>query len=72
MVISSRGHAPPAKRNTKMTEDLRNELKAAGYTEAQIAREAAYLKRVAWENERIGSEAGWNFGLYHAGEEEGR
>jgi hypothetical protein len=33
-----------------MTKELEAELKAAGYTEAQIAREAAYLERVAREN----------------------
>jgi hypothetical protein len=48
-----------------MTDDLRKDLEAAGYTEAQIAREAAYLSRVAWENDRIRGEAGWNYGLYH-------
>lgn len=52
-----------------MTNDLRKELEAAGYTEAQIAREAAYLDRVAWENSRVGQEAGWNFGFYHPEED---
>jgi hypothetical protein len=49
-----------------MTEALKNELAAAGYTEAQIAKEAAYLERVAWENARIRSERGWNYGFHHA------
>lgn len=51
-----------------MTEALKAELAAAGYTEAQIAKEAAYLGRVALENERIGEDAAWAYGLYHAGE----
>lgn len=50
-----------------MTDALRSELEAAGYTPAQIAREAAYMERVAWENGRIGSERAWNYGLHHAG-----
>jgi hypothetical protein len=33
-----------------MTKELEAELKAAGYTEAQIAKEAAYLDRVAKED----------------------
>ena len=33
-----------------MTEALKAELEAAGYTEAQIAKEAAYLDRVAKED----------------------
>jgi hypothetical protein len=49
-----------------MTKALENELRAAGYTEAQIAKEARYLERVRWENERIRSERSWNYGLHHA------
>lgn len=49
-----------------MTKALEAELRAAGYTDAQIAREAAYLERVAWENERIGQDAAWNYGFHHA------
>ena len=50
-----------------MTPELEAELRAAGYTEEQIAKEAAYMDRVAWENARIRSERGWNYGFHHAG-----
>jgi hypothetical protein len=50
-----------------MTEALKAELAAAGYTDAQIAKEAAYLERVAWENRRIRSSRSWGFGFHHAG-----
>lgn len=33
-----------------MTKEFEAELKAAGYTEAQIAREAAYMDRMAREH----------------------
>ena len=49
-----------------MTKTLENELRAAGYTEAEIAKEARYLERVRWENERIRSERNWNYGLHRA------
>jgi hypothetical protein len=49
-----------------MTKTLENELRAAGYTEAEIAKEARYLERVRCENERIRSERDWNYGLHHA------
>jgi hypothetical protein len=49
-----------------MTKALENELRAAGYTEAQIEKEAAYLERVAWENQRIGQEAAWTYGIHNA------
>jgi hypothetical protein len=49
-----------------MTKELETQLRAAGYTEAQIAKESSYLKRVAWENERIRSERDWNYGLHGA------
>lgn len=49
-----------------MPKTLENELRAAGYTEAEIAKEARYLERVRWENERIRSERRWNYGLHHA------
>lgn len=48
-----------------MTEELKAELEAAGYTEAQIVKEAAYLERVAWENSVIGSDPAWNYGFHH-------
>lgn len=47
-----------------MTEALKAELKAAGYTEAEIAREARYLERVARENELIRNDPAWNFGIH--------
>lgn len=43
----------------KMVEELRN----AGYTESQIAKEVRYLERVALENERIRSDRVWNYGF---------
>ena len=49
-----------------MNKALETELRAAGYTEAQIAKEAAYLERVAWENERIRQDAVWNYSLHCA------
>jgi len=51
-----------------MTEALKAELEAAGYTAAQIAKEAAYLDRVAWENSVIGSNRAWNYGIHHVAE----
>ena len=50
-----------------MTADLEAALRAAGYTDAQVAKEAAYLARVAWENARIRSDRAWGYGLHHAG-----
>lgn len=50
-----------------MTEALKAELEAAGYTEAQIAKEVAYLERVDLENERIVEDRSWGYGLHHAG-----
>jgi hypothetical protein len=49
-----------------MTQELETALRAAGYTEAQIAKEATYLDRVAWENARIRSSRSWNYGIHHA------
>jgi len=49
-----------------MTKELADQLAAAGYTEAQIAKETKYLARVALENERIRSDRAWNFGLHHS------
>lgn len=49
-----------------MTPKFEAELRAAGYTDAQIAKEAAYMARIAWENARIRSERGWNYGLHGA------
>lgn len=49
-----------------MTKDLEAALRAAGYTEAQIAKEARYLDRVAWENARIRTSRRWGYGLHHA------
>jgi hypothetical protein len=51
-----------------MTEALKAELEAAGYTEAQIAKEAAYLARVALENDRIREDAAWAYGLHRIAE----
>jgi hypothetical protein len=48
-----------------MTPALRAELEAAGYTAAQIAKEATYLDRVAQENSVIGSDPAWNYGFHH-------
>jgi hypothetical protein len=39
------------------------ELRAAGYSEAQIAKEVKYVERVAVENERIRSDRAWNYGI---------
>lgn len=44
-------------------EDMITELREAGYTEAQIEKEVRYAERVAWENERIRHEPGWNYGF---------
>ena len=49
-----------------MTEELKIALKAAGYTDAEIAREAKYLARVARENEIIRTSREWNYGLHRA------
>lgn len=46
-----------------MTDELKAELKAAGYTEAEIAKEERYLERVAREKELIRNDRGWDFGL---------
>jgi len=48
-----------------MDKNLEAALRAAGYTEAQIAKEAAYLERVAWENDRIRYSRRWNYGIHH-------
>lgn len=50
-----------------MTKELEAALRAAGYTDKQIAKEAAYLDRVAWENARIRDSRSWNYGIHHAG-----
>jgi hypothetical protein len=56
----------PAKvRNETMNEVLKTALRDAGYTEAQIAKEAAYLARVAWENSHIRFSRRWNYGIHH-------
>jgi hypothetical protein len=52
-----------------MTKALENQLRAAGYTEAQIAKEARFLDRVAMENARLRQDRVWNYGIHHAGEE---
>lgn len=44
-------------------EKMVEELRAAGYTEEQIAKEIAYVDRVALENERIRSDRTWNYGF---------
>ena len=49
-----------------MTKELEAALRAAGYTDAQIAREARYLARVDWENARIRDSRAWNYGLHRA------
>lgn len=49
-----------------MTEALKAQLKAAGYTDAQIAKEARYMDRVARENELIRGDRAWGFGIHHA------
>ena len=41
-----------------MTEAFRKELAAAGYSEAQIVKEATYLERLDWEADYLASEAG--------------
>lgn len=50
-----------------MTKELEADLRAAGYTDAQIAKEARYLDRVALENSRIGQDRAWGYGFHHAG-----
>ena len=50
-----------------MNNELEAALRAAGYTEAQIAKEAAYLERVAWENARVRDSRSWGYGFHHAG-----
>lgn len=50
-----------------MSKELEADLRAAGYTDAQIAKEARYLERVALENDRIRSDRYWNYGLHRAG-----
>ena len=52
-----------------MTNDYVNELRAAGYSDAQIAKEAAYLERVARETAEIRDSRDWNYGLHHAGDD---
>lgn len=52
-----------------MTDELREQLAAAGYTPAQIAKEEAYLARVAAENADIRQRRECNYGFHHAGEE---
>lgn len=47
-------------------EDYKAELKAAGYTEDQIAREVAYMADVARENDLVRSDRAWNYGIHHA------
>ncbi len=49
-----------------MTNAFETELRAAGYTDAQIAKEIAYAARVAFENDRIRSERAWGFGIHRA------
>ena len=44
-------------------EKLIIELREAGYTEDQVAKEVRYLERVALENERIGYDRAWNYGF---------
>ena len=44
-------------------EEMIKELREAGYTEEFIAKEVKYMERVQWENERIRSEPGWNYGF---------
>lgn len=44
------------------------DLRAAGYTDAQVAAELAYLERVAYEAQAIRSDRAWNYGIHHAGE----
>lgn len=45
-------------------EDYIEELRNAGYSEEMIVKEVRYLERVAWENEKIQSEKGWNYGFF--------
>lgn len=49
-----------------MTKELADQLAAAGYTEAQIAKEANYLARVASENARIRDDRAWGYGFHRA------
>jgi hypothetical protein len=51
---------------TDMTKELADQLAAAGYTEAQIAKEAKYLARVALENARIREDRAWGYGFHAA------
>jgi len=44
-------------------ESYAKELREAGWNEAQVDRELKYIERVAWENEKIRSERGWNYGF---------
>lgn len=48
------------------TAAMIEELRAHGYTEAQIKREVRYVERVARETEMIRRDREWNFGLHHA------
>jgi hypothetical protein len=50
----------------KMTKELADQLAAAGYTEAQIAKEAKYLARVALENAHIREDRAWGYGFHRA------
>jgi len=49
-----------------MTDALKAQLIAAGYTDAQIAKEAKYLERATREEELIRADKAWNYGIHHA------
>ena len=51
-----------------MTEELRAELEAAGYTLDQIAKEEAYLACLARQYEIVRASRECNYGFYHAEE----
>jgi hypothetical protein len=50
----------------KVIADMVAELKAAGYNEAQIAKEIRYVERVDRENMAARADRAWGFGFHHA------
>ena len=50
----------------KEFEELKAALKAAGYTDRQIEKEAAYMAAVARQDEIARSSPEWNYGFYRA------
>ena len=48
-----------------ITEMFRADLRAAGYTEAQIEQEEAYIAYVARENVAIRNDPAYGYGFHH-------